>query len=56
MQGSRLGVGPNASCPTRRRISLDAIGTLDNLLVRMQAHRSKKRDLLRKLDVAGQGA
>lgn len=33
---------------------LEAMGTLDNLLVRMQAHRSKKRDLLRKLNVAEQ--
>jgi len=31
---------------------LEAIGTLDDLLVRMQAHRSKKHDLLRKLNVA----
>jgi pyruvate kinase len=31
---------------------LHAIGTLDDLLVRMQAHRSKKRDLLRKLSIA----
>ena len=35
---------------------LEAIGTLDDLLVRMQAHRSKKRDLLRKLNVAEQSA
>ncbi|EPJ88018.1 pyruvate kinase [Pseudomonas sp. CFII64] len=33
---------------------LDAIGTLDDLLLRMQAHRSKKRDLLRKLRIADQ--
>lgn len=33
---------------------LETMGTLDNLLVRMQAHRSKKRDLLRKLNVAEQ--
>ncbi|WP_095096013.1 pyruvate kinase [Pseudomonas sp. Irchel 3A5] len=31
---------------------LEAMGTLDDLLVRMQGHRSKKRDLLRKLSVA----
>lgn len=35
---------------------LEAMSTLDNLLVRMQAHRSKKRDLLRKLNVAEQSA
>lgn len=35
---------------------LEAIGTLDDLLVRMQAHRSKKRDLLRKLNVAERSA
>ncbi|HEX8592656.1 MAG TPA: pyruvate kinase [Pseudomonas sp.] len=33
---------------------LDAIATLDDLLVRMQAHHSKKRDLLRKLRIADQ--
>lgn len=33
---------------------LDAIGTLNDLLLRMQAHRSKKRDLLRKLRIADQ--
>jgi pyruvate kinase len=32
---------------------LDAMDTLNDLLVRMQTHRSKKRDLLRKLRVAG---
>ncbi|WP_349970736.1 pyruvate kinase [Pseudomonas caspiana] len=31
---------------------LEAMGTLDDLLVRMQGHRSKKRDLLRKLSIA----
>lgn len=35
---------------------LEAIGTLDDLLVRMQAHRSKKHDLLRKLNVAEHNA
>lgn len=33
---------------------LDAMSTLNDLLLRMQAHRSKKRDLLRKLRIADQ--
>lgn len=47
-------MGVRAECVmlNKGRHILDAMKTLDDLLIRMQGHRSKKRDLLRKLNVA----